>query len=59
MDKDIGRIYKHVQYQSSFPSIKKPILSYSVSQTSSSIKLTITSVCSVIDKKLIMFCIPN
>ena len=51
MGKDIGKIYKHSQYQLSNPSIKEPVVSSSDSQTSTSIKLTITSVSSDIDKK--------
>ena len=49
--KDIGRNYKHIQYQLSNPSIKEPVLSSSYFQTSSYTKLKITSVSSVIDKK--------
>ena len=56
MGKDIGQTYKHSQSQLSTLSIKAPVLSYSVSQTSSSIELTITSVPSVIDKKTNQFC---
>ena len=51
MGKEIDQIYKHSQYQLSTTPIKAPVFSYSDSQTSSSIKLTITSVYSVIDKK--------
>ena len=50
MGKDIGHIYKHSQCQLSTSSIKKPVFLYSASQTSSSIKLTITCVSSVIYK---------
>ena len=60
MGKDIEQIYKHSQSQLSTPSIKTPVISYSNSQTSSSIELTITSVSSVIDKnKQILFCVPK
>ena len=51
MGKDIGKIYKHGQYQLSNVSFKAPVRAYSASQTSSSIKLTTTSVPSVRDKK--------
>ena len=51
MGKDIGKFYKHSQYQISTPSIKAPVISYLASQTSSSIVLTINSVPSVRDKK--------
>ena len=60
MGKYIGSIYKHSQYQLSTKSIKEPVFSFSYSQTSSSIKLSITSVSSVIDKeKPIPFCVPK
>ena len=60
MGKDIGRNYKHCQYQSSTPSIKDPVLSYSAYQTSSSMKLPITSVSSAIDKNnFILLCVPK
>ena len=60
MGKDIGRIYKHSQYQLSTLSLKTPVISYSEPQTSSDIKLTTTSVPYVTDKiKTIMFCIPK
>ena len=51
MGKDIGSIYKHIQYQLSTTSIKEPIISSSASKTSASIELTTTSVPCVIDKK--------
>ena len=51
MGKDIGIIYKYSQYQLSTLSIKAPVLSYSASQKSSYIELTITSIPCVIDKK--------
>ena len=51
MGKDIDRIYKHGQSQLSTTSIKEPVMSSSVSQTSLSIELTINSVSSIIDKK--------
>ena len=44
MGKDIGRIYKHGQYQISTLSIKKIVISYSDSQTLSSIESKITSI---------------
>ena len=44
MVKDIGRIYKHSQYQLSTSSLKAPVSSYSEPQTSSAIQLTTTSV---------------
>ena len=61
MGKDIGHIYKHSQSQISTPSIKAPFISYSASQTSSSIELTITSVSSVIYNKQTncVFCSKN
>ena len=51
MGKDIGRIYKHGQYQISTLSIKEIVISYSDSQTLSSIESKITPASSVIEKK--------
>ena len=60
MGKDIDQIYKHGQSQLSTTSIKEPVMSSSVSQTSLSIELTINSVSSIIDKKKpIPFCVPK
>ena len=60
MGKDIGRIYKHSQSQLSTLSLKGPVSSSSVPQTSSAIKLTTTSIPSVREKiKTIMLCIPK
>ena len=50
MEKDIGRIYKHGQSQLTTFSLKTPVSSSSESQTSSAIKLTTMSVCSVTEK---------
>ena len=50
MGKDIGRIYKHIQFKISTTSIKKPFFSSSYSQTSSSIDSTRTCVYSIIEK---------
>ena len=50
MGKDIGRIYKQSQSQLSNLSLKTPVSSSSEPQTSSTIKLTTTSVPSVTDK---------
>ena len=50
MGKDIGRIYKHSQYQLSTSSLKAPVSSSSEPQTSSAIELTTTSVPSATDK---------
>ena len=60
MGKDIVQIYKYNQYQHSTTSIKTPVISFSDSQTSSSIELTITSVPYGIDKnKPILFYVPK
>ena len=60
MGKDIGRIYKHSQYQLSTSSLKAHIISYSEPKTSSSIELTIMSVPSATDKhQKQLFCIPK
>ena len=50
MVKDIGKIYKHSQYQLSTLSIKAPVSSSSEPQKYSSIKLTTTSVPYITDK---------
>ena len=50
MGKDIGRIYKHSQYQLLTSSLKAPVSSYSDSQTYSAIELTTTSFPSATDK---------
>ena len=60
MNKDIENIYKHSQSQISNQSFKSLVLSSIVSQTSSSIKLTTTSVPSVRYKKQKNpFCVPK
>ena len=51
MGKEIGKMYKHSQYQLSTPSTKAPVLSSLASQSSSSIELTTTYVPYIIDKK--------
>ena len=50
MGKDIGRIYKHSQYQLSNLSLKAPVSSSAESQTYSAIELTTTHVPSATDK---------
>ena len=50
MGEDIGQIYKHSQSQLSTSSLKVTVISSSDPQTSSAIKLTITSVPSVAEK---------
>ena len=61
MGKDIGRIYKYSQSQLSTSSLKAPGSSSSDFQTSSDIKLTITSIPSVRDKNIknIFFAFPE
>ena len=60
MGKDIGKFYKHSQYQISTLSLNTPVSSSSEPQTSSAIKLTATFSPSITDKiKTIMFCIPK
>ena len=55
MYKDVGIIYKHIQSELSTLLIKASVISSSASSASSSIELTITSVSSVIDKKILFF----
>ena len=50
MGKDIGRIYKHDQYQLSTLSLKTHVSSYSELQTSSAIELKTRSVPSMTEK---------
>ena len=50
MGKDIGQIYKHSQYQLLTASLKATVTSSSEYRTSSTIKLTTTSVPSITDK---------
>ena len=50
MGKDIGKFYKHSQFQLSTSSLKAPVSSFSELQTSSAIKLTTTSVSSITEK---------
>ena len=50
MGKDIGRIYKHSQYQLSTISLNRSVSSSSEHQTSSAIELTTMSLPSVADK---------
>ena len=50
MGKDIGRIYKHSQYQLSTSSLKAHVSSSSEPQTYSAIELTTTSIPSATDK---------
>ena len=50
MGKDMGKIYKHGQYQISTSLLKATVSLSSEPQTSSAIKLTETSVPSAIDK---------
>ena len=50
MGKEIGRIYKHSQYQLSIYSLRVPVCSSPESQTPSAIELTTTSVPSAREK---------
>ena len=50
MGKDIGQIYKYIQYQLSNFSLKTPVSSSSEHQTPPAIKLTTTSVPSITEK---------
>ena len=50
MEKEIGKSYKHIQYQLSTLSLKTPISSSLETQTSSAIDLTKMSVTSETDK---------
>ena len=51
MGEGVGCVQKHSQSKLSTPSIQKSVFSYSASQTSYSIKLTITSASYIIDKE--------
>ena len=56
MGKEIGKFYKHSQYQLSNLSLKTPVSSSSKPQTSSAIEITTTSVPSVTEKKSKQLC---
>ena len=51
MGKDIGRFYKHNQSKLSAPTLKKYVLSYPDSHTSSESNSTQTSISSKLDNK--------
>ena len=60
MGKDIGKIYKHSQYELSTLSLKTPVSSPSEHQTSPAIELTTKSIPSVTDThQNNFFCIPK